>query len=199
GVPAAIHVHAVACVTWFILMTTQPFLIRAGRRDLHRLLGKASIVVVAAFAVSAFLVTKGAYEKAIALYPGDVVLSALAQPILGTASFLLFYAIALLRRRHLHQHVAFMVAASLAVATPGLARLGLYVVGGLPGILLVVVLIYSTLAAFMIYAKVRFHQPVLKSPYLMVIAMFLLAHSMDFVGSRTAAWLWFADKMVSNW
>lgn len=197
GVPAAIHAHAVVCVTWFVLMTTQPFLIRADRRDLHRLLGWASIVVAAAFAASAFLVTKDAYAKAIALYPRDAVLSALAQPILGASSFLLFYAIALLRRRHLHQHVAFVVAASLAVATPGLARLGLYAVGGLPGILLVIALVYATLAGFLLHAKFRLRQPVLKSPYLLILALFLAIHAMDLFGRQTAAWRWVAARIVA--
>ena len=111
----------------------------------------------------------------------------------------MFYLIAVWKRRSLHAHVAFMVAGAPAAATPGLARLGLYVVGGLPGILLVVLLVYATLVAFMLYAKLRLQQPILESPYRAIIAMFLLAHAMDFVGSCTAAWRWAAGQIVSVW
>ena len=48
-VPPVIHVHALIAVVWFLLLSTQPFLIRANRLDLHRKLGRASIVVVLLF------------------------------------------------------------------------------------------------------------------------------------------------------
>jgi hypothetical protein len=199
SIPPILHVHAAIALVWFSLLTVQAFLIRANHVEWHRWLGKASLIVAAAFLITAVQVMKHFYANAVLGMPRSVVLSALAQSFTALTLFVAFYVLALLRRRHLHQHVAFMVAMSLAVATPGLARLGLYVVGGLPGILLIVVLTYSTLAGFMMYAKTRFHQAILKSPYLIAIALFLLAHCMDFVGSRSAAWLWFADKLVGVW
>lgn len=198
-VPAVVHSHAWVAVAWFLLLSAQPFLIRANRVDLHRWLGRASIVVVALFLVTAVHVMKHFFAKAVEQYSRDTALSLLSQSFTGLTLFLLFYLIALWKRRSLHTHVAFMVAGALAAATPGLARLGLYVVGGLPGILLVVVLVYATLVAFMLYAKLRLQQPILKSPYLMIIAMFVLAHAMDFVGSRTATWRWVAGQIVSVW
>ena len=84
-------------------------------------------------------------------------------------------------------------------ATPGLARLGLYVAGGMAGILAVIVFIYATLVVFMLLAKFRHRQPVLKSPYLAIIGVFLLAHSMDIVGSRTDAWRAIAERIVAVW
>lgn len=198
-VPSVIHMHALVAVAWFALLSTQPFLIRANRLDLHRLLGRFSVVVVALFFFTAIQVMKHFYTQGIIKLPRDTVLSLLAQSFTALSLFFLFYTLALLRRRNVYQHVAFMVAASLAAATPGLARFGLYVVGGLPGILLVVALIYATLIGFLLHAKIQFKQPMLKSPYLPIIALFLIAHAMDFVGSRTATWLWVADKIVSVW
>lgn len=198
-IPSVIHGHALVAVAWFALMVVQPFLIRANRLALHRWLGKASVVLVALFLFTALQVMKHFYTKAIVAMPRDTVLSLLAQSFTALTLFVLFYALALRARRNLHQHVAFMVGAALAAATPGLARLGLHVVGGLPGILTVVVLIYATLAGFLLYAKIRWHQPVTSSPYLPVMLLFLAAHAMDFVGSRTRAWLWLADRMVSIW
>lgn len=198
-VPAVLHMHALVAVAWFALLATQPFLIRANRLDLHRLLGRFSVVLVVLFLYTALQVMKHFYAQAIIELPRDAVLSMLAQSFTALSLFILFYTLALLRRRHLYQHVAFMVGAALATATPGLARLGLYVVGGLPGILLVVALIYATLVGFLLHAKIKLHRPMWRSPFLPIIALFLIAHAMDFVGSRTTTWLWVAGKIVSVW
>lgn len=196
-IPGIFHLHAAMAVTWFALLSTQPFLIRANRLDLHRWLGRASLVVVALFFVTALQVIKHTYLKGIAYSPRDTVLAGLEQPFIDLVLFVSFYTIALLRRRHFHQHVAFMIAAALASATPGLARLGLHVVGGLPGILLMLVLIYASLVGFLLYAKIRLHQPVLRSPFLLILAVFFIAHVIEVVGAQFAAWLWVADKLVS--
>lgn len=198
-VPAVIHWHAGFAVAWFVLLSVQPFLVRADRLDLHRLLGRISPALVALFLFTALQVMKHFYAHAVLRFPRDTVLSLLSQSFTGITLFTAFYLLAILKRRRLHHHVAFMVAAALASATPGLARLGLYVVGGLPGILTVMALIYATLVGFALYAKFRWRQQLLKSPYLAIIALFLLGHAMDFVGSRSQAWLWLADRIVSVW
>lgn len=198
-VPLTIHLHAAAAIAWFALLSVQPFLIRWRRPDLHRWLGMASIPIVALVLVTAVQVMKRTYLNGIAVLPRETVLSLLAQSFTALSLFFVFYVCALLNRRNLYRHVAFMVGASLGVATPGLARLGLYVVGGMPGILLVIVFIYAVLVGFLLHAKFRLHQPVLRSPYLPIIGVFLLAHMMDIAGSQTAAWLWVADRIVSVW
>ncbi len=197
-IPWIFHLHAAVALTWFALLTIQPFLIRADRLDLHRWLGRASLVVVALFVLTALGVIKHTYLSGVAAHvPREAILAGLEQPFIDLLLFVCFYAIALFRRRHLHQHVAFMVAAAVASATPGLARLGLHVVGGLPGILLVIVLIYATLVGFLLYAKIRWHQPVLRSPFLLILAVFFIAHVIEVVAEKSAAWLWLADKLVS--
>lgn len=198
-VPLVIHVHAAVAVAWFLLLIAQTFLIRSNRRDIHRLVGRASPILVALFLVTAVQVMKHFVAQALLQYPREVVLSALSQSFTGLSLFLTFYVAAIMRRRHLHQHVAFMIAAALAGATPGLARFGLYFIGGFPGILAVVAATYATLIAFMLYAKFKLRQPILKGPYPIIILMFLLAHSMDIFGSRTAWWLWIADRIISFW
>lgn len=199
AVPMAIHLHVVVALAWFVLLTVQPFLIRARRPALHRTLGWSSLAAVALVVLTAIPVMKYAFANALAGMSRDVALSMLAQPVNGLVLLVLFYGMALWRRRHVHSHVAFVVAAALVTATPGLARLGLYVVGGMAGILAVIVFIYATLVAFMLLAKLRHRQPVLKGPYLPIIAIFLAAHTMDIVGSRSAAWRAIADTIVTVW
>ncbi|MBD9470898.1 hypothetical protein [Pseudoxanthomonas sp. PXM01] len=199
AVPMVIHLHVLVAMAWFALLSVQPFLIRAGRADLHRRLGWFSLFLIVLFTVTAVPVMKHAFENGLTQMSRNAALSMLAQPVNGLVLLLVFYALALWRRRRLHQHVACVVAASLVTATPGLARLGLYVVGGMQGILLVIVFIYATLIAFMLLAKFRYRQPVLKSPYLAIIGVFLLAHSMDVVGSQTDVWRAMAERIVAVW
>lgn len=199
AVPRVIHLHVVVALAWFVLLTVQPFLIRAGRADLHRWLGWSSLALIALFAITAVPVMKHAFEHGLTQMSRNAALSMLAQPVNGLLLLLVFYALAVWRRRHLHQHVAYVVAAALATATPGLARLGLYLVGGMQGILLVIVSIYATLLGFMLLAKLRYRQPVVKGPYLPIIGLFLLAHAMDIVGSRSATWRAIAEGIVAVW
>lgn len=197
-IPAVIHIHAAVAMAWLALLCVQPFLIRAQRPDLHRRLGWASLALAALLLVTAVQVTQHAWTKAIALFPRDAVLSLLAQPFTGLALFLACYTLALANRRRLHRHVAFMVGAALAVASPGLARLGLYLAGG-AGILAVIAAIYLTLLAFMLHARLRWRQTILRSPWWIVIALFLAAHALDLAGSGTAAWRAFAEYLVVWW
>ena len=199
AVPRVIHLHVLVALAWFALLTVQPFLIRMQRPALHRRLGWSSFVVVARVVLTAVPVMKHAFANALTEMSRDAALSMLAQPVNGLLLLVLFYGLALWRRRHLHSHVAFVVAAALVTATPGLARLGLYVVGGMPGILLVIAFIYATLAAFMLLAKFRHRQPMLKGPYLPIMALFLLTHAMDIVGSQSAAWRAVAEGIVAVW
>ena len=69
----------------------------------------------------------------------------------------------------------------------------------MPGILLVVAMIYATLIGFMLLAKLRYRQPIRRSPYLILIALFLLAHALDFVGGQTRTWRWLAGQVVAIW
>ena len=198
-VAVVVHLHVLVALAWFVLLGVQPFLIRAGRVDLHRRLGWCSLFLIVLFAVTAVPVMKHAFENGLTQMSRNAALSMLAQPVNGLVLLLVFYALALWRRRHVHQHVACVVAAALVTATPGLARLGLFVVGGMQGILLVIVFLYVTLIIFMLLAKFRYRQPVLKGPYLPIIGLFLLAHTMDIVGSQSDAWRAVAERIVAVW
>lgn len=198
-VPAIIHAHALVAVSWFLMLATQAFLMRFNRVWLHRRIGWASVAVVILFVWTGIQAVKLSYAKGIEEMPREELLSLLAQPFTGLSLLLAFYGLALWKRRRLHLHVAFLVAASLAAATPGLARLGLYVIGGLPGILAAVAFIYATLVAGMLLAKFRYRQPISRSPYLVALGVFLASHALDFVGSQSRAWRAFADWMVSGW
>ena len=198
-VPAVIHVHAAVAAGWFVLLIVQAFLVRADRTRAHRWLGWGSLLVVAALYATAVPVMKHAFESALLRMPRDTALSMLVQPVSGLALFGVMYALALAFRRRRLVHVAFLVGASLAAATPGLARLGLHVVGGLPGIGVVLLLIYATLVVFLLHATLRLRQPVMRSPWLVVIALFLCAHTFDFVVGGTDAWRAVAGRLVAVW
>ncbi len=186
-VPAVIHFHAITCVMWFSLVITQAFLIRASRYNLHRLLGKISILVFALFATSTLLVINYQYTRDLFEVSERAALAAVLPVILGLLFTVLFYALALLKRRNLYQHVAFMLATALTIATNGLTRLGIYLVGNLSGVLWAAMFIYASLIGFWLYEKFKLKRPALSSPYLLVLVLFLVNHVLGALGSQTAA------------
>src|SRR6188768_2825231 len=50
-----VHFHGIVMFLWVFLLVAQAGLIRAGRRDLHRLLGKASYALAPAILISTLL------------------------------------------------------------------------------------------------------------------------------------------------
>lgn len=46
GLSAWLHLHALSATAWMVLLIAQPLLLRAGRNDLHRALGRASWVLM---------------------------------------------------------------------------------------------------------------------------------------------------------
>jgi hypothetical protein len=165
GVPAAVHFHALVCVAWFALLIVQPFLIEAGRPRVHRWLGWASIALVVLFAGSVDWLQWRRFSPGLLFDP---------------AFFVAFYALALLYRRRFFRHVAFVVAAALMAAQPGLARLGIHLAGGFAGVIYTMIALYLAIIVFWLHARFAYGRPLLRSPFLVVLAMFMLDHALTF-------------------
>lgn len=190
-----IHFHAIACVAWFVLLITQSFLIRSKRFQLHRMLGKASIGLFALLATSTILVIRQQYTRDL-LSSKEAAQAAVLPVILALVFATIFYTLALLKRRDLFQHVAFMLAAALTISTNGLTRLGIYLAGDLSGILWAALSVYGSLIGFWLFEKFKLQRPALKSPYLPITLLFLFNHVLAALGSNSAAWHWIADRTL---
>lgn len=117
------HFHVVTATLWFLLLATQPLLIRNRRPHVHRLLGYGSLVlaplVVAAFVLAAH--SQLATRSEAGIWPiGRYILY--LQLSLG-AMFALVWALGMLFRKDRLIHARFMAGTALTFVDPVFARL----------------------------------------------------------------------------
>lgn len=116
------HFHAVAMLIWVAMLIMQPWLIRTRRRNVHRLIGRASLFLAPVLVFSALV----AVEDNLARQPQPYPPIALSFFWLGLASALLFavlYTLAIIKRREMQLHARYMAATGLVFIVPGLGRL----------------------------------------------------------------------------
>ena len=122
--PLLLHVHGAVMTTWFVLFAAQAALIRAGRVDLHRLVGGAG----AAFALVLLPIALATARQFVIRSLGDPALLPVAAAIAGydavvLAVFAILVGAALGWRRRTDIHKRLMTLAALSLLGPPLARL----------------------------------------------------------------------------
>ncbi|MCR9245126.1 MAG: hypothetical protein NXI31_08835 [bacterium] len=113
---AVLAPHIVCIVGWYLLFAVQAFLIGKGRHQLHRRLGRASVVLVIGLLVSGVLVTSANFRL-----KGDAPL--VFFNLLNLAQFAVLYVWAVLRVRDPALHKRLLLFASIAMMPPALVRL----------------------------------------------------------------------------
>lgn len=113
------HLHAVVMTLWFALLIAQPLLIRAGKRPLHRLLGKTSFVLAPLAIVSMIL---GVHARMMELKdPVQAYYAVL--PLAIATLFAVAVTLALVYRKKSALHARYMICTGLALIDPVGARL----------------------------------------------------------------------------
>lgn len=158
-----IHVHFVAFILWFCLFIIQPILIKREKVTLHRKLGKVSYFIAPVLVFTILWLVIGKVRREILISIDDASVTALIG-ILDVVSFSAFYIIAMVNRRNIRWHVAFIVAASLIVLNPGMSRLLNQISPG-AGILGSVLFPFIVSITIILFEKFKFKRPILKSPY----------------------------------
>jgi hypothetical protein len=116
------HFHGAMMMTWMIMLIVQPLLIRFGKLNIHRVIGKLSFVVAPLLLVSIFLITKMAYFRADPPLPHTVRVGQLSLSLSNLFSFALLYILAIVNRRNTYDHMRYMIGTSLLMIGPGLGR-----------------------------------------------------------------------------
>ncbi len=118
----AVHAHGIVYLAWCALLPIQALLARRAF-NVHRAMGLGSLVLVAAMAVSGFLVI-GVKVRAAVHGEGSEFWKSFGVPIAaGLVLFLVFYAAALLNRQRPDWHKRFMITAAATVIAAGAWRL----------------------------------------------------------------------------
>ena len=115
------HAHAALSTLWLALLVAQPLLLRAGRRDLHRLLGSASWFMGPAMVVASLLL---AHQRVSSLDPTRFAAEGhfTYLPLFSAGLFAVCWALAMANRHAPAVHARMMVATALTLVPPVLAR-----------------------------------------------------------------------------
>jgi hypothetical protein len=116
GVSSAIHFHAAAVVLWLLLVLAQAVLVRRGRAELHKRLGRLGFVMLPLVMLSFLLAMNDGQLR----HKNPELLLATA---FDGLLFLTFAGLGLLYRRRTPYHRGFMFLALLPFLNPSLGRL----------------------------------------------------------------------------
>jgi uncharacterized membrane protein len=186
-----VHLHGVAMFAWMALLLAQSALIRAGRRELHRALGKVSYLLVPVIVASTLLLAH--YRLRQGPPSADLLYFFCVQLGLMIA-FVYAYLMAIIHRRAPALHMRYMAGTAIAVVDPILARLLAIYLGVNPPAMQVVTyaLVLGLLAALAWRERGNAHA-VAWGKMFVVFAIALLP---TFVAPQTAAWRGFAEAFA---
>jgi hypothetical protein len=199
GLPTMAHFHAAAFLTWFALLIVQPILIRKKKLATHRLLGRLSYFLIPLIIFTTIGMTRYEYYKDIETQTRKETLSGLLQSYLDLSFFVAFYVVAIINRKRLSLHLSFMIAASLVLVSPGLGRLSAHLFRSYwPAVIITSGAVYLTLIVLMIMERKKLHRSILRSPYLLILILFIIKQILLHTAGETPAWQWVADKIATH-
>lgn len=191
------HLHAALMTLWCALLVAQPFLVRAGRRPLHRALGRASFVLVPAIVAAAILLAHSrsrTMDEAAFARDGRF----LYLPAAAIGLFVVCWALAIRHRKTPALHARYMIATGLTLIDPVVARLLFFYFPPLPHELLYQAIGYGltlcVLGALLWRDRAeRIGRPAFQTAFV----LFTVVYGLWFTFGQTPAWAaatrWFRD------
>lgn len=172
-----VQAHAILLMSFVVLLVAQPLLIRNRHRELHKILGKLTYLLMPLLAASCVGVICKKYDEALSRTASvELAVRSIFSDAAQLFLLVLFYLLAILNRRNVPIHMRYMIAVALIVAPAGIARvLGYwfevprYASGLASNALLDAVLI-----ALILYDR-RNHLNF--RPYLLALSLFVLSHA----------------------
>ena len=114
------HVHGMAMFGWCLMLILQSFLIRTGRRDIHRQTGKLSYALAPVIAISTLLLANYRLNVRGLTDEGVYVL---ALQVFILIQYVVFYTLAMMNRKRPDVHARYMVCTAIPLLDPIFARI----------------------------------------------------------------------------
>ncbi|WP_447637058.1 hypothetical protein [Flavobacterium microcysteis] len=184
--PFIIHIHFLAFVSWFALIVIQPILIRQKNTQLHRKIGKISYFIAPILVITILMLVKNQAQRELPISENDAAIKTF-MGLLDAVSFSVYYIIAMINRRNLRWHVAFLMAATLVVFNPGMSRLLNQMQFGL-GLWAAVVLPFIVSIGIIVFEKIKLKKPILKSPYFLFFCCWTIEIALFITIPNTEFW-----------
>jgi hypothetical protein len=188
SIDAYTHAHAVAMLAWCGLLIVQPFLIRAGRRSLHRALGRTSYVLVPLLLAASLLLAHFRFRSMDeATFATEA--ASLYLPLSGFLLFGVAYGLAIFYKRTPAVHARFMICTALSTLDPVVGRLLFFYAPPLPSALLYQAVTFggTDLLLACLAFRDRGGAPV-RWVFPTMLATFGLVHALWFTLAQSALW-----------
>lgn len=189
------HFHGIMLMSWFAMLIIQPFLIRYGKNNIHRSLGKLGYILAPLVCYSIFMVTKMVYYREIATRPENSVLAQLSLDIPTIFIFGLFFSLAMINRHKPEVHMRYMIGTSLLMIGPGLGR-ALVIFGGVPFPVAVPIVYFVSEAIAALLLLNDLIKKVNIKPLLTILIVLIINH-IAWIFQDSVAWQKFAKWFVS--
>lgn len=147
------HFHALMIILWLLMLIIQPILIIKKKLKWHRLLGKASYLVVGLLFISLLLIVNQEQSRAKNL-------PVFAANLLDVPTFMVLYGLAIYFRKKPAYHARFMVMSVIPFLDPAFARLNL------PGV-------FVGLGLWVLLFMVEFFTRKIYKPYLIGLGYYI--------------------------
>lgn len=197
GITTIQNFHGITMLCWFAMLIIQPMLIRYGKYKWHRLLGKASYVLMPLILISLYLTVRGGYIRNIKTYPEEIdsLTGALALDFANIIAIAVFYILAIINKKKIAFHMRYMIATSLLPLATGIIRIFInYADMPFSECVKYSMLIVETIViALIIYDKIK--GKVLK-PYLITLAILGSVH-IFWLFNTTPWWQAFGRKFAA--
>lgn len=177
------HVHGMVMMGWVLLLLIQPILIRQGKTELHKRIGKLSYLWAPMVVISIFLANKSGYHRTVQSVGENQAVAMLSLTFPGLIFFAALYTLAMMYKKRTDLHMRFMISTAFLLIPPALDRtLGYFF--NLPGYDVGNYIQLSIIALVVLYDSIKLKKP---SPFLLVFA-FELLHKTFWHLKETESW-----------
>jgi hypothetical protein len=177
------HFHGMMMMGWVLMLFVQPILIRKGKMNLHRLVGRLSYVLAPLVVLSIFLINQGAYHNILNNGGKPQAVASIALTFPGILFFSILYLLAILYRHRPALHMRFMCSTAFLLIPPALDR-ALFVYLNLPGFDVGSIVVLSLIGGVTIIDSIKTKR---LSPFALVFA-FEVFHTILWHSKTTALW-----------
>jgi len=186
GLTTAHHFHGFVASLWIVMLISQAFLIRAKRYAAHRLVGKASWVVMPLLLVSLFLVARAGYQRNSMTMPRPDALAGLTNGIPDILFLGTLFMLAMIYRKRPAWHLRFMTSTGLMMLGPGLGRF-LIVFCGLPFLIAIPLIVSLTTGVSIVWLIMDIRQKKSVVPMAVFVGIGIVAF---FIGASNHSGWW---------
>jgi len=161
------HFHGFMMILWMVFLIIQPLLISNKKYQIHRFIGKLSLIIAPLLILSIFLVSKMVYHRSIATLSQQESLASIVLGLPNMFAFILLYYLAIFNTRNMPAHMRYMIGTALLMIGPGLGRL---LITGLkwPLEMAVPAVNYLTIALALVFLVNDIRKKIDYRPYLVV-------------------------------